>query len=641
LMKRALFRGLRAFKWRLVVPAAFWLGLPQERVANAFRLAPLRRWVSAAGASGQAGVLADPDAADAEGRFPMPPPDSPCQASMVAEVCRTLQAAGHAQAGRDYVAALIGRQPQYESDIRWGQVLASFDETPTEALVEGERILRRFPLLRIRRGLYQCYNHSGNVSRSLELAREIEHVTGVPGRTTKILEARQRLLARGAVLPGPARDTRYAPRGNRVLYLLHNSLPHDSGGYATRTHGLVRGMRSHGWDVECATRLGYPKDIKDSAGWSPPSDEVDGVLYHRLREASRSYRSVDAERYLALNAKAVEKLARKRKPEIIHGASNHINGIAAVSAARRLGIPAVFEVRGLWELTRISRQPAFQGSELYNMIVKLETQACLEADRVITITEGLKELLVSRGVPQGKIVVVANGTDTSRFKQDLAGGGRTRRELGIPEQATVFGYVGSMPQYEGLDDLIRAVARLDDAAMDRPAWLLLVGDGDQFDSLQELARQMGVSDRVKFTGRVPHDDVDRYYAAMDALVFPRKPQPVTETVSPMKPFEAMAMGKPVIASNVAALAEIVEDGETGLLFSKGSVDSLAERMMQLVQTPALGQALSARALTWVREHRDWRTLSQTLVQVYREISVVHPSVTHPSKPDPSRDPLKG
>ncbi|MEA5446309.1 glycosyltransferase family 4 protein [Gammaproteobacteria bacterium AB-CW1] len=616
--------ALRGVKWRVVVPAAYWLGLPHEKVANGLRLAPLRAWLRGKrGASEGVELAAAParsESADPEKRYPGPPRHSVCHSSAVAEVCRVLREAGQADVIGAYVDALVARRPEHEPDIRWGQAVAALDKSAEQGLAAAEAVFARFPLMRFRKALYQQYNQLGSISRSLELVREMDRLSGGRSRSAEILEARERMLSRGVVLPAPAEHRAYQPRPQGVLYLLHNSLPHASGGYATRTHGLVCGLRAHGWEVECATRLGYPQDIKQAAGWVAPVDHVDGVPYHRLRDPSRAYRRVDAERYLELNARAVEKLARKRRPAILHGASNHINGIAAVWAGRRLGIPSIFEVRGLWELTRISRQPEFENSELYRMIVKLETQACLEADRVIAITEALKELLVERGVPADKITVVPNGTDTERFSQTLSGGTETRRAWAIPPEAVVFGYVGSMPQYEGLDDLITAVARLREQQSELPVYCLLVGDGDQFDELKSQAMRLGVADRVRFTGRVPHDEVESYYAAMDAMVFPRKPQPVTETVSPMKPFEAMAMGKPIIASNVAALAEIIRDGETGVLFEKGRTESLAAAMARVAQDDPLRREIAGRALAWVRENRDWRQLTREIEGLYQQLT---------------------
>lgn len=268
----------------------------------------------------------------------------------------------------------------------------------------------------------------------------------------------------------------------------------------------------------------------------------------------------------------------------------------------------------------MSRQPEFENSELYQMIVKLETQACLEADRVIAITEALKQLLVDRGVPASKILVVPNGVDVERFSVPTASGSDVRSFWNIPKKAMVLGYVGSMPQYEGLDDLIEAIANLQ-AHVRSAVHCLLVGDGDELVNLQQQVERLGLADQIHFVGRVPHSRVEEYYAAIDVLVFPRKPQPVTEAVSPIKPFEAMAMSKPILASNVAALAEIVSDGSTGLLFEKGNSVDLARRIERLAHDPDLRATLGEQGQRWVQANRDWRWLSRGISEAYQSLTM--------------------
>lgn len=607
-MRRAALSALRQCKWRLIVPAAYWLGLPHEWVANRLKLKQPRTLHENPGHTSTTPAL-----------YSQPPRHSIYAAAMVRDTCRTLRSALGEEAAERYVDTLTHDAPEYEADIQWGRFLYNLEHRPIAGLAEGEALLKQYPLPRFRYSLYQQYNQAGNIRRTRELAERLDGTQPNMGRTRQLLRARERMLGEGFALPSrKSMSTRYRPVPGRVLYLLHNSLPYDSGGYAARTHGLVHALRGHGWDVECVTRLGYPSDIKRVGKWVPPVNHIDGIPYRRLRDTTGSYRRVDAERYMQRNADAVLSLARRRRPAVLHGVSNHINGLAAISVGRRLGIPSVYEVRGLWELTRLSRQPEFENSELHEMIVRLETQACREADRVIAITEALKELLVERGVASDKIDVVPNGVDITRFASAEGDGQAMRERWGIPAQAVVFGYIGSMPQYEGLDDLIQALARLHGAGHTH-LYCLLVGDGDQIEGLRGQARRAGVADHAIFTGRVPHQEVTDYYAAMDIMVFPRKPQPVTEVVSPLKPFEAMALGKPVLASDVAALAEIVRDEDTGVLFRKGSIEHLGECMLRLANDTDLRHQIGKGGRAWVTENRDWRSLSQRISSIYSSL----------------------
>jgi glycosyltransferase involved in cell wall biosynthesis len=235
---------------------------------------------------------------------------------------------------------------------------------------------------------------------------------------------------------------------------------------------------------------------------------------------------------------------------------------------------------------------------------------------VLTITDALRSEMVGRGVPGHKISVLPNGVDTLRFMprdrdRELAA------ELGVGD-SVVIGYVGSVLDYEGIDLLLEAVARL--RARREDFHLLVVGDGAAYDECVSKRNRLGLQDVSTFTGRVPHDEVERYYSLVDVAPFPRKPLPVCEAVSPLKPFEAMAMGKVPVVSSVAALTEIVEHDENGLVFTKGDVGSLVEVLDRLVGDVELRARLGIAARDWVVRERDWSVLVKYLENVYATIA---------------------
>ncbi|MGP9539872.1 glycosyltransferase [Brachybacterium sp. AOP43-C2-M15] len=425
------------------------------------------------------------------------------------------------------------------------------------------------------------------------------------------------LAREGFPLPEMRAEPEYEPRPDHVLYLLHNALPHHSGGYATRTHGLLTELGRIGWDVDGVTRLGYPFDMPGMAEVPdlPPSEIVGEVDYHHLLTGRQIEKKNPMFDYVARYTDALLPLARAGRPAILHGASNHWNGLAAVKTGRLLGIPSVYEVRGLWEVTRGSRDPEWGRSDQYRYLARMESDAASGASRVLTITGALKSELVDRGVDAEKITVVPNGVDTDRFTptprdEELA------ESLGVSGR-TVIGYVGSVVDYEGLDlllDAVRALRRLHDGFH-----VLIVGDGAALESLRAKSAADGLDDVVTFTGRVPHTEVERYYSLVDITPFPRLPLPVCEMVSPLKPFEAMAMGKAVIASDVAALAEIVTPGTNGLLHTKGEAESLTEQLRTLLEDPALMASLGAQSRRWVVAERDWRRIAATIAEAYTDL----------------------
>lgn len=404
---------------------------------------------------------------------------------------------------------------------------------------------------------------------------------------------------------------------HRSLYLLHNSLPHHSAGYATRTHGLLKSVRDFGWDVQGVTRLGYPFDMPkfEEVESVPPVDVVDGVPYHRLSVESVIEKKAPIQDYVSRYSARLEELVRLERPFVLHAASNHWNGLTAVETANRLGIPSIYEVRGLWEVTRGSRDPEWAEGGMYRFMARMESDAAKNATRVLTITNALKEELVNRGVDEDKIVVLPNGVDTDRFvprerDEDL------KQSLGLAGK-TIIGYVGSVLDYEGLGLLIQAAKIL--RTKGKEFAVVIVGDGAELEQFKSEVAEASLESCFVFTGRVPHSEVEKYYSIVDITPFPRLPLPVCEMVSPLKPFEAMAMQKAVVASDVKALAEIVRDGENGLLHEKGSAESLAEKISLYLDNPELRETMARNGREWVVEERQWKDLGRIVSDMYSEL----------------------
>jgi PEP-CTERM/exosortase A-associated glycosyltransferase len=471
------------------------------------------------------------------------------------------------------------------------------------------------------RALAMALRRGGDLTVSARLAERVLSDVPDDGAVRRLVEIGHAALAlrhTGWTAPPRAAATSYEPRERSACYLLQNSLPFATAGYATRTHGLLTALTRLGWDVHAVTKLGYPYD-----GWEPDdprrpaaADLIDGVPYHRLNDGPGRYLKWPLDPYIEDYAGRVAALAAQHRAGVIHAASNYRNGFAAITAAHRLGLPAVYEVRGLWELTRTSRQSGFEASEMFHLTAQLEAAACQQADHVLAITAAVRADLIARGISEKRVSVLPNGVDSARFRprprdEELAA------QLGMAGRV-VIGYVGSILDYEGIDTLLHAVAALRRSHPDFR--VLIVGAGDAHAACLELRDELGLAETVTFTGRVPHDEVERYYSVIDIAPFARKPLPVCEMVSPLKPFEAMAMGKVPVVSSVAALAEIVDDGRTGLVFDKGDATSLAAALVRLLDDDALRTRLGLQAREWVVRHRDWSAVVQTLDELYAELT---------------------
>lgn len=414
----------------------------------------------------------------------------------------------------------------------------------------------------------------------------------------------------------------------RVCYVLHNSLPYSSGGYGTRSHGVAGGLKAAGREVVVLTRPGFPLDIKTdlSEAQVPAEDLIDGIRYVRTLEPRR--RGLSMLQYVTAAADAMEQQMRRLRPEVVISASNHVTALPALIAARRLGLPFVYEVRGLWEITRISREQEFEDTPAFAVQSLLEAKVAQLADHVFTLTEPMREELASRGVALERIELLPNSCDPDRFlprprDRELAA------RLGIPDGVPVIGYVGTFVDYEGLEDLALACTMLKNRGVDFR--LMLVGNenasgtdrGPITEQILRIAEAEGMTDRLIMPGRVPHDEVESYYSLIDIAPFPRKPWPVCEMVSPMKPLEALAMEKAVLVSSVRALTEMIADGQTGRVFDKGSVASLADRLQELIDAPQQRLDLGRRGRAWVAAERTWRQVGVKAAQRIDQVLRAH------------------
>ena len=135
--------------------------------------------------------------------------------------------------------------------------------------------------------------------------------------------------------------------------------------------------------------------------------------------------------------------------------------------------------------------------------------------------------------------------------------------------------------------------------------ILLVGGGPQENKLKTLAIQLGIENKVVFTGRVPHDQVQRYYNLIDILVYPRLKMRLTDLVTPLKPLEAMAQGKLLMASDVGGHLELIQDKKTGIIFKSDNPDALVTEALDLLSRHDRWPALRAAARNYVETERNW------------------------------------
>ena len=392
----------------------------------------------------------------------------------------------------------------------------------------------------------------------------------------------------------------------RILHELDHSLPLHSG-YTFRTRAILHAQMGMGLEVRGITGLRHLAD-------GPDVEQAEGLTFHRTRGDAGGPPAYREWREVAALTDAICELAQTWRPDVLHAHSPALCGLAAVRAGKRLGIPVVYEIRAFWEDAAVGNGTGTAGSLKYKLTRALENHVIAQACHVVTICEGLRADLVERGVAAEKLTIMPNGVDLELFGNPVPRDPALAQELGLGE-GPVIGFIGSFYDYEGLDDLVSAMPLLLQSHPD--ARLLLVGGGPMETAILAQVEASSAAHAIRFTGRVPHTMVERYYALTDVMAYPRKASRLTDLVTPLKPLEAMAQGKLVAASDAGGHRELMTHGITGTLFAPDDPAACAQALAQLLDQRAKWHALRVAARNHVREHHDWARNAQRYHGVYQ------------------------
>jgi PEP-CTERM/exosortase A-associated glycosyltransferase len=385
----------------------------------------------------------------------------------------------------------------------------------------------------------------------------------------------------------------------KILHVLDHSLPLHSG-YTFRSAAILREQRARGWETLHLTTPRHGASMADF-------EQADGLEFHRTQKRPTVRRLLPVVGAYADEMEAtrrrLEQLVRAHRPDVIHAHSPVLNVLPALRVGKAENVPVVYEIRAFWEDAAVDHGTTREGSLRYRATRALETHAARHADGVVVICEGLRGELQARGIPADRITVVPNAVDAEQFAFDAPPDLELRRSLGL-DGKIVLGFLGSFYAYEGLDLLLEALSRL--LPTHPEVRLLLAGGGPEEAGLKSEASALGVTDQVRFAGRIPHSKVARYYSLVDVLVYPRHPMRLTNLVTPLKPLEAMALGRIVVASDVGGHRELIQDGQTGFLFPAGNAQALADRLQQVIAQRSDWDALRLRGRRFVEEERSWQ-----------------------------------
>ncbi len=480
---------------------------------------------------------------------------------------------------------------------------------PDTALTETAAILAEYPTSRRALTLQRDAQFArGDQSARLETVTRLRRLGDSPQLAAETVRVMTRLRESDPRwtpwVPGPVHPVE--PRSpDVVLHLLKESLPYRQTGFSLRSQQNMLAAVAAGLEPVVVTQPGFPRD--GGVTEVPARDEVGGIVHYRLDPGS-GYADVPVDARLETWSWLAGRIAREERPAIVHAGSGHSGydaGLVGLAVAAHIGRPFVYEVRSFFETTWTSIPGIAETGEPHFRRLAQELRVMLAADAVITIADTMRDELVRRGVPAERIHVAYNGVDPVSLgavpsPDEVVA---LRGSLGLDDRF-VIGYVSNLDHpREGHEVLIQAIRLLRDAGRDVAC--LLVGDGGRRVELETLAGRLGVADRIVFTGRVPNTEVGRYYAAIDAFVVPRIDEHAARLVTPLKPFEAMALGRPVIVSDLPALTEIVPHEVRGLVFPPGDAAGLVATVERSMDRGDERTALAAAARDWVLAERTW------------------------------------
>ncbi len=397
----------------------------------------------------------------------------------------------------------------------------------------------------------------------------------------------------------------------KVLHVLDHSLPLHSG-YTFRTRAILKAQAAAGLEVRGITGQRHLAD-------GPDPEAADGITFHRTPGIASGPPGLREWREISQLTAAIERICDEWQPDILHAHSPALCGQAALRVAQRRGLPLVYEIRAFWEDAAVSNGTGSEGNLKYRLTRKLEDHVVAGADAVATICSGLKDDLVARGTDPARIFISPNGVDLSLFGAEVPRDAALASKLGLGD-GPVIGFIGSFYDYEGLDDLIAAMPAL--IAAQPKARLLLVGGGPCEPALRAQSEASPAAAAIHFIGRVPHSEVERYYALMDIMAYPRKASRLTELVTPLKPLEAMAQGKLVAASNVGGHRELIADGVTGTLFAPDDPAACAAALATLLSQRDSWEAIRAAGRGHVAASHDWARNIHRYLAVYQTLLAI-------------------
>jgi glycosyltransferase involved in cell wall biosynthesis len=387
------------------------------------------------------------------------------------------------------------------------------------------------------------------------------------------------------------------PQGRAVLAIWLGDRDSAVGGSITHISGVLDGFRRCGMTVGLVCR-GHP----------PPqlASVVDDVEV--MQPLSAGARLTSDTAMVAANPSArhsAARLADRLRPGLVY--QRHTAFLTAgLDVARRRGVPLILEWNHTeaWVREHAVMTPVPMGRAAARLLAIMERRAARGATLVAAVSEPAAHAAILAGAPPSAVITVPNAVDLEAIRAATHG-------ICAPTGAPCVGFVGSFGFWHGAEILVRAAAELPDGVR-----VLMVGDGPEKAACRRLAQSLHVGDRIEWAGALPHDEALRRLAACHVLASPHVRLPTGEPFfgSPTKLFEYMGLGRPIVASRLGQIAELLEDGRTARLVAPGDPTALAQAIAEILASPDRGQALGEAARREAQDRHTWQHRTRDILE---------------------------
>jgi len=386
--------------------------------------------------------------------------------------------------------------------------------------------------------------------------------------------------------------------GNVHILFLTDNFPPEVNAPASRTFEHCREWVKAGQQVTvitCAPNFPKGRVYDGYKNRLYQTEEMDGIRVIRVWSyitANEGFvkRILD---YVSFMVAAVAAAPTVKQPDLVISTSpQFFSACAAYLISRMKRKPFVFELRDIWPES-IKAVGAMKESLVIRILERIELFLYAKAARIISVTHSFKRILTNRGVDPGKIDVVTNGVDISRFRP-MPKDAELVKQYGL-EGKFIAGYVGTHGMAHALETLLAAAVKLKSQNGRGDICIMLLGDGARKAALKQKASDMRL-DNVIFIDSVPKEEVPRYWSLLDVSIIHLKKTGLFEHVIPSKLFECMGMGIPVLHGVAGESADIVEQKSVGIVFEPENADALCEHLLTLRKDKALHAEMRAKCL---------------------------------------------